>query len=103
MEISALIEQSLPENVSISDGGLSEASKAFKKSLKDFLLEEHEKGSKIIMKFGEDATGESCETVKRVAEKIGGITEKQLRVKDCTFFFPLESVHPWIFCLFVFL
>ncbi|KAF8010667.1 hypothetical protein BT93_J1346 [Corymbia citriodora subsp. variegata] len=79
VEISALIEQKLPENESTSDGGHSDASKAFKKSLKAFLLEEHEKGSKIIMKFGEDATEESRETVIRVAQKIGGITEKQLR------------------------
>ncbi|XP_048139479.1 DNA-directed RNA polymerase III subunit 1 isoform X2 [Rhodamnia argentea] len=78
-EITSLIEQKLPENESTSDGGLSDASKAFKKSLKAFLLEEHEKGSKIIFDFGEDATGESCETVNRVAQKIGGITEEQLR------------------------
>lgn len=80
--MSALIEQKLPENESTSDEGLSDASKAFKKSLKAFLLEEHEKGSKIIMKFGEDATGESYETVNPVAQKIGGITEEQLRVKE---------------------
>lgn len=79
VEISALIEQKLPESESTPDGGLSDASKAFKKSVKAFLLEEHEKGSEIIMKFGEDATVENQETVIRVAQKIGGITEGQLR------------------------
>ncbi|KAK3410062.1 hypothetical protein EUGRSUZ_J02108 [Eucalyptus grandis] len=80
VEISALIEQKLPESESTPDGGLSDASKAFKKSVKAFLLEEHEKGSEIIMKFGEDATVENQETVIRVAQKIGGITEGQLRI-----------------------
>ncbi|OWM68854.1 hypothetical protein CDL15_Pgr025041 [Punica granatum] len=78
-EVAAIIEEKLPESEVSPEGAFSDASGAFRKSLKSFLLEENERGSKIITKLVEENPAKDSKVANQVAEKIGGLTEKQLK------------------------
>lgn len=82
-EVSDIIEEKLPESEISPDGAFCDASGAFRKSLKSFLLEENERRSQLMAKLGEQSSVKDYpEAVNQVADKIGGITEKQLRVNN---------------------
>lgn len=84
-EVSDIIEEKLPDSEISPDGALCDASGAFRKSLKSFLLEENERRSQLMVKLGEECSVKDYpEAVNQVADKIGGITEKQLRVNNFT-------------------
>lgn len=80
--MSAIIEEKLPESEISLDGTLFDASGAFRKSLKSFLLEENERRARMAKLGEENSVKDYSEAVNQVADKIGGITEKQLKVNN---------------------
>ncbi|KAI4304665.1 hypothetical protein MLD38_040142 [Melastoma candidum] len=80
-ELGLIVEEQLIKNKLASDGGISDASFAFKKALKEFLVEEGESRLKIIGRVvGGTVEVENSKLVMEVAQKIAGITQEQLKV-----------------------
>ncbi|KAK4741842.1 hypothetical protein SAY87_025430 [Trapa incisa] len=78
-EVSTIIEEKIPESEISLDGTSFDASGAFRKSLKSFLLKENEKRA-LMAKLGEENyEKEYSEAFNLVADKISGVTEKQLK------------------------